>query len=244
MIEKVEKEKIEKPPDKKDVWKMFDRIAGRYDLLNRMLSFGQDKLWRKKLSKLLPDKENLSVLDLASGTADILITISEKNKNLSFGVGLDMAGEMLEVGQNKITKLNLDSKLTLIRSDAMNIPLVDNSFDAVTIAFGIRNMVDVNKSLFEMHRILKKDGKALILEFSLPQNSLIRGLYLFYFRYILPLVGSIISGDDYAYRYLNRTVETFPYGEEFCKLMEESGFKNVRQEKLTFGVAAIYSGHK
>ena len=244
MIEKVEKNSQPAAPDRQDVWKMFDRIAKRYDLLNRMLSFGQDQSWRRKISHLLPIVDNLKVLDLATGTADLLLSMYENSSRVELGVGLDMAGEMLAIGQKKIVSRKLNEKLQLIRSDAMTIPVSDCSFNAVTIAFGIRNLIDVEKSLTEMYRILKPGGKALLLEFSLPDNRFIRSLYLFYFRYILPLAGSIISGDDYAYRYLNETVETFPYGDKFCQLMEKSGFSEVKQHRLTFGVASIYCGNR
>lgn len=231
-------------PERKDVHLMFDRISGRYDLLNRLLSMRRDVVWRKKVAQLLPERENLSVLDLATGTGDLVLSLFENCPRVTYGVGLDMAGKMLEIAQDKVVRKNMSPKIELIRSDATELPVGDNRFSAVTIAFGIRNVTDVNRSLCEMHRILEPNGKALILEFSLPENKLIRSGYLFYFRRILPAIGSIVSGDGYAYRYLNQTVETFPYGQQFCALMENAGFENVKEHCLTLGIATIYEGTK
>jgi demethylmenaquinone methyltransferase/2-methoxy-6-polyprenyl-1,4-benzoquinol methylase len=231
-------------PSRKEVWKMFDRIAHRYDLLNRLLSAGQDVVWRKKVGKFLPQKQKLHVLDVATGTADLLIYMRETNPAVASGVGIDMAEQMLAIGREKLAKKGLDQQFTLRTGNAEAIPFSDNQFDAATISFGIRNVTDVPKALREMHRVLKPGGRALILEFSLPNNNLLRTLYLFYFRNILPKIGGLISGDFYAYKYLNNTVETFPYGKDFCKLMEDAGFNNVRMTPLTFGIATIYYGDK
>lgn len=235
--------KNENNPPREDVYKMFDRISGRYDLLNRLLSFRRDVAWRKKLLKLLPNRENLKILDLATGTGDVLLTLVENN-NVVSGVGLDMAPKMLKLAKLKISKNNLQDKLSLIHGDAVNIPFDDSSFDVVTIAFGIRNVTNVNQSLSEMYRVLSENSKALILEFSLPKSRLIKSFYLFYFRKILPFIGGIISGDSYAYKYLNQTVESFPYGEDFCELMRNAGFKTVKQYQLTSGIVSIYEGIK
>ncbi len=233
-----------KEPKRENVYKMFDRIASRYDLLNRLLSFRQDVAWRNKVVALLPQKENLSVLDLATGTGDLILSMAEKSKNFSSGVGLDMSGEMLKYAVIKAQDNIAYQNISFIRGDAVHIPFDTNTFDTVSIAFGIRNVVDVSKSLEEMHRVLTKNGKALILEFSLPKNRLVKAGYLFYFRHILPVIGGIISGDSYAYKYLNQTVESFPYGKEFCTLMEKAGFSTVSEHRLTFGIATIYEGVK
>ncbi len=234
---------LSKEPKRENVYKMFDRIASRYDLLNRLLSFRQDVIWRNKVVALLPEKENLSVLDLATGTGDLLLSMAEKSTYFTTGVGLDMSGEMLKFAIMKSQEKNTKN-LSFVRSDAVSIPFADNSFDTVSIAFGIRNVVDVQKSLQEMYRILTKEGKALILEFSLPKNKVVKAGYLFYFRHILPIIGGMISGDSYAYKYLNQTVESFPYGKEFCTLMEKAGFSSVSEHRLTFGIATIYEGVK
>jgi len=229
---------------RKEVWKMFDRIAHRYDLLNRLLSFGQDVIWRKRVAKHLPDRRELHVLDVATGTGDLLITLFEQNPNVQSGVGIDMAEKMLEFGRPKLEKRGVVDRFSLQTGNAMDIPFAENVFDAATISFGIRNVANVLGGLQEMRRVLKNNGRAIVLEFSLPKNKLMRHLYLFYFRHILPRLGGLISGDSFAYRYLNETVETFPYGEAFCDLMRRAGFQNVQMTPLTFGIATIYQGDK
>ncbi|MEW6411453.1 MAG: bifunctional demethylmenaquinone methyltransferase/2-methoxy-6-polyprenyl-1,4-benzoquinol methylase UbiE [Candidatus Zixiibacteriota bacterium] len=230
------------PPSREDVHKMFDRIAPRYDLLNRLLSFGRDVSWRKKVAHYLPHKDQLALLDVATGTGDLLVSLYSRSGRVATGVGMDLAVKMLSIAQKKIAAKNLGKILSVTIGDARTIPFGDGTFDAVTIAFGIRNVDPVEKALAEMYRVLSPGGKALILEFSLPENILMRKLYLLYFRYILPIIGAFISGDSYAYRYLNRTVETFPYGDDFCSLMKQAGFENVIGHRLTFGVATIYEG--
>lgn len=231
-------------PSRQEVWRLFDRIAPRYDLLNRLLSFRQDVSWRKKLARQLPADGKLTVLDLATGTADVLLTFFRENPRLKFAVGLDMAQEMLKLGRKKISQDPSQPSIYLIPADALKIPFHSGAFDVITIAFGIRNVLDVPQALREMYRLLKSGGRVLILEFSLPDWRLLRSLYLFYFRNVLPRVGGLISGDGYAYSYLNQTVETFPYGEEFCQLLIQAGFSKVQQINLTAGIAAIYQGDK
>lgn len=231
-------------PSRTDAWRMFDRIAHRYDLLNRLLSFRQDVAWRKLLVKLLPDRPSLHILDLATGTGDVLLSLCRGRKTIERAVGIDMAGKMLAIGKDKIAAEGLSGKATMVRGDATRLGVEDAMFDAVTIAFGIRNVIDVDAGLREMHRILKPGGRALVLEFSLPGNALFRALYLFYFRNVLPRVGGLISGDHAAYRYLNTTVETFPYGEAFCAMMRSAGFRDVKAHPLTMGIATVYQGDK
>ncbi len=224
------------------VWRMFDRIAPRYDLLNRLLSLRQDVVWRKKVAQYLPDRAGQIVLDVATGTADLLLSLFDKSDRISSAVGIDLSPKMLRLGLEKIASRRLADKISLVRADALGIPFADNSFDAVTIAFGIRNVADVPRALTEMHRVLKPGGKVLILEFSLPRNRFIRSLYQFHLRGILPRLGAIVSGDSHAYRYLNKTIETFPHGEEFCDVMRKAGFVEVQAAPLTFGIATIYHG--
>jgi demethylmenaquinone methyltransferase/2-methoxy-6-polyprenyl-1,4-benzoquinol methylase len=227
--------------DREGSWRMFNRIARRYDLLNRVLSMRQDVAWRKRLRRHLPDRPNLRVLDVATGTADVLLTLA-KDTRVTRGVGLDMAAEMLSVGQGKIAGRNLAAHTTLVRGDGVRLPFADGAFDAATIAFGIRNVPDVPAALAEMRRVLAPGGRAMVLEFSLPGNALMRHAYLFYFRHVLPRLGGFVSGDRKAYVYLNRTVETFPYGEAFLELMRAAGFRSVGAEPLTFGIATLYRG--
>ncbi len=231
-------------PSRSHAAKLFDRIAGRYDLLNRLLSAGRDVAWRKRMIQHLPAGDQLHALDLATGTADVLLTLLDRAPRVRGAVGLDLSAGMLAVGMRKIRRRKLSGRAALVRGDALLLPLPKELFDAVTIAFGIRNVTDVLAGLREIQRVLKPGGRALILEFSLPENALIRAGYLFYFRHILPRIGGLISGDAKAYRYLNQTVETFPYGEEFRALMREAGFETVTACPLTFGIATLYLGDK
>lgn len=221
---------------------MFDRIASRYDLLNRILSGRRDIAWRRSIAAFIKEMGDVFVLDVATGTGDVLLTIIDKCKNVTHGIGLDPAVKMLEIARKKTKDKGLSDKIEYICGDALKLPFDDNFFDVVTIAFGIRNVTDVDLALREMLRVLKTGGQVIILEFSLPSNPFLRWCYLKYFRYILPILGSIISGDKKAYKYLNTTVETFPYGREFCGIMEKAGFVKVKAKPLTFGIATLYSG--
>ncbi len=231
-------------PTEAESWKMFDRIARRYDFLNRLLSFRQDVSWRKRMIKCLPEGDSLAMLDLATGTGDVLINIYEKSGRIGRGIGLDMSGGMLKFGQMKLRKKQFSDSLRLMRGDAMAMGLAENSFDVATMSFGIRNVPDVPKALRDIHRVLKPGGRALILEFSIPGNSIIRAGYLFYFRHILTRIGGLISGDTKAYRYLNSTVEAFPSGEAFTSMMQDAGFDRIAAHELTFGIATLYVGDK
>lgn len=231
-------------PERQNVWQMFDRIAERYDFLNHTLSMGIDIGWRRRMSELLPSKPGLQVLDLATGTADIPLSFCAENADVSYVLGMDLAEKMLEIGRQKITASGRDGQIELKTGDAMAVPSKDQLFDAATISFGIRNVPNVSTTLEEMFRVLKPGGVALILEFSTPEMPGMKQGYLFYLRHVLPRIGSLISGDDYAYRYLNQTIETFPYGQEFCDLMIEAGFIDVCYEPQTAGIATIYRGLK
>ena len=227
-----------------EIWRMFDRIAERYDLLNHLLSLGQDIRWRKKVARFLIEKDDQYILDLATGTGDQLFYMFKSSRRISHAVGTDLAIKMLEKGRIKINKKQLGDSIVLEKGDAEDIKYPDNTFDAVTISFGIRNVKNVEKSLSEMFRVLNPGGRVLILEFSIPPNILMRRVYLYYFRYMLPFIGSLISGDGYAYRYLNQTVEGFPHGVAFSEILKKSGFDNVSMHPLTFGIATIYYGDK
>jgi demethylmenaquinone methyltransferase/2-methoxy-6-polyprenyl-1,4-benzoquinol methylase len=231
-------------PSRVDVWRMFDRVARRYDLLNRLLSLGIDCAWRRKMATFLPPGKDLRVLDLATGTADQLLFLFHGSDRVRSGLGMDLAEKMLHIGRQKVARQGLATAVALKIGDAMAIPEEDNRFDVVTMAFGIRNMTDVHKALQEMYRVLKPGGRVLILEFSLPGNRLFRKAYLFYLRYCLPWIGAFVSGDTHAYRYLNKTIETFPRGAAFCRLLKDRGFTAVVAHPLTFGIATIYGGDK
>lgn len=233
----------EHTPSKAASWRMFDRIAARYDLLNRLLSLRCDVAWRKKLARHLPGRQGLTILDVATGTADVLLTLCS-NGNVKQAVGVDMAMDMLNIGRHKTAARHLSDRITLLPGNALHLPALDDRFDAVTIAFGIRNIPDPIRALAEMRRVLNPGGRALVLEFSLPGRQWIRKLYLYYFRNILPRIGGVLSGDQAAYSYLNKTVEDFPYGDEFAAMLVKAGFEKVRYYPLTFGIATIYSADK
>lgn len=221
---------------------MFDRIAGRYDVLNRSLSFGQDVAWRKRLRRHVPSDRPVTLLDFATGTGDQILFLLGGKAPIQKAVGYDLAEEMLEIGRGKVAQKGLEDKVTLLTGDAMACPAEEASADLVTITFGIRNVEDVPTALREMYRVLVPGGKACVLEFSLPANRFIKWGYLKYFRHVLPKIGGWVSGDAYAYNYLNTSVETFPCGEAFCDLMRDAGFSDVQAEPMTFGVATLYTG--
>lgn len=227
---------------KKTSFEIFNRIAKSYDSVNRILSFGLDVGWRNRVGALLPHGRTLRLLDLATGTADQVIMLCDSNQNIESAVGMDLSEEMLDIGRTKISRFN--GKIRLETGDAVQLPIKDAQYDAITISFGIRNIDDVLASMREMYRVLNDGGKALILEFSLPENPMIRFGHLFYLRWVLPLVGGLISGDYAAYKYLNTSIEEFPYGDAFCELLSEAGFEKVRAHPLTYGIATIYEACK
>lgn len=229
--------------DKSDVGKMFDNIAKRYDFLNHFLTLNIDKTWRKKAVKQLQTKEQAIYLDIASGTGDLAIAIA-KRKNPKQVIGIDISEGMLEIGREKVKRLGLDSIISLQLDNSESLPFNNNLFDAATIGFGIRNFENSSKGLDEIYRILKPDGELVILEFSRPQNTIIRWIYDIYFRHVLPFIGKLLSKHSSAYNYLPESVIHFPYGQEFVNMMDKSGFKDITYQSLTFGIAMIYRGIK
>ncbi len=225
---------------KNESWKMFNRIARRYDLLNRLLSGRRDVVWRKKCAQQLETDRPITVVDLATGTGDLLRQLLRDRPNIQMAIGLDPAIDMLKIGRGKLRHLGG----LMLHGDAQKISLKNESADYITMAFGIRNVPDIDAVFAEMYRVLKYGGRILILEFSLPHNDVIRAVYLLYFRFVLPFIGGLISGDRTAYTYLNQTVEDFPYGEAFCKRLEYAGLKDVKATSLTFGIATLYSAAK
>ncbi|HOW36525.1 MAG TPA: bifunctional demethylmenaquinone methyltransferase/2-methoxy-6-polyprenyl-1,4-benzoquinol methylase UbiE [Candidatus Omnitrophota bacterium] len=229
---------------KAESWKMFNQISGRYDLLNKVFSFGLQKSWRRKLVRFFPQSPDLKVLDVATGTGEVLLTALSMRPDIKTAFGIDLADKMLEIARIKAQQQELEERITFSHGDCNQIPFPDNSFDVVTIAFGIRNMPNVIEALKEIFRILKPAGCILILESSLPENKFIRGIYLFYLRNFIPALGLIVSRSKYAYRYLNETIEDFPYGKDFCKIMSIAGFSNCEAHPLTLGVVTVYEGIK
>ena len=227
---------------KEQVALMFDNISPKYDLLNHLLSLGIDIQWRKKAIKLLSSTKPQTILDVATGTADFAIqSLSLKPKNV---IGVDISDGMLEIGRQKIKKKNLDHVITLENGDSENLRFEDNNFDAVIVAFGVRNFENLENGLLNMNRVLKKDGKVIILEFSKPTSFPFKQMYNFYFKSILPIIGNVISKDNSAYTYLPESVQAFPQGAKFLEILKKTGFNQTECIQLTFGICSIYTGVK
>ena len=221
---------------------MFDNISGNYDFLNHFLSAGIDILWRKKAIGKLKEHRPKTILDIATGTADLAIeAISLQPENIT---GIDISVKMLEIGRKKITKKELDSKIQLEVGDAENLPFEDEAFDAVMSAFGVRNFENLEKGLQSMNRVLKKGGMVVILEFSKPQTFPISSIYKLYFKRILPIIGKVVSNHNSAYTYLPNSVMEFPDGDEFLSIMNSCGFSDCKKQRLSLGIATIYTAIK
>ncbi|WP_010663874.1 bifunctional demethylmenaquinone methyltransferase/2-methoxy-6-polyprenyl-1,4-benzoquinol methylase UbiE [Marinilabilia salmonicolor] len=223
---------------KEQVRSMFDRIAPRYDLLNRLLSFGIDRIWRKNVVKLLKGLQAPIILDVATGTGDLAIEICKIDPVEVYGV--DLSPQMLEFAQKKIQQKRLHMTITLKEADSENLPFESNFFDAVTVAFGVRNFENLSKGLSEMQRVLRPGGKLIVLEFSKPASFPFKQLYHFYFTRILPWWGGLISKDKDAYRYLPASVLQFPEGMEFENELRAAGLEPEKSIPQTFGIATIY----
>lgn len=228
---------------KKEVREMFNRIATTYDRLNHLLSLGIDKRWRRKTLQILKPYSPKIILDVATGTGDMAIQAFKIIQAQKI-VGIDIAEEMLAIGQKKISSMGLDSHIELIPGDTEHIPFETESFDAAMVAFGVRNFENLEKGLQEIHRILNPNGIFMVLEFSMPVTFPVKQLYNFYFSSLLPFIGSIISKDKFAYSYLPDSVKNFPEGKDFLQLLESSGFTQTRAKRLSFGISTIYYGQK
>lgn len=222
---------------------MFDGIARRYDLLNHLLTFGIDIWWRNRCVAMIKRTPQPTIVDVATGTGDLALTLHRKLKPRKI-IGLDLSNEMLEIGIQKIEKLGLTDQIEMRQENCEATSLLDNCCDIVAIGFGIRNFQSPQKGLAEFYRILKPQGELTVLEFSQPRSKLFKSLFNLYFRYILPFVGRCISKHPIAYTYLPQSVESFPCGVVFCRMIEEAGFRNVKHRPLTFGIATVYQGTK
>ncbi|MCF6266011.1 MAG: bifunctional demethylmenaquinone methyltransferase/2-methoxy-6-polyprenyl-1,4-benzoquinol methylase UbiE [Desulfuromusa sp.] len=225
------------------VRQMFDDIAYRYDLLNRLLSFGIDRRWRRFAVSQLSIPKNGRVLDIATGTCDVALEVAEQTDPSVVIVGEDFTQGMLVQGQSKLQKSSHGRRIMLVNAPCEEIPHPDNCFDGITIAFGIRNVVDRQTGLNEMYRVLKPGGSVVILEFSNPRSQLFRKLYYLYFQKILPTIGGLLSKRS-AYQYLPDSVIEFPSQEEFSRMMGEAGFQRLQYVDQTFGIATVYVGDK
>lgn len=226
---------------KTEVEDMFDNIAPKYDLLNHVLSMKIDVLWRNTLVKWMNKDAPKLVLDVATGTGDLAIAVQKGTR--AEVVGLDLSQQMLNVGIDKIKKLNLDQKISMQKGDAENLPFEDNKFDAVSVAFGVRNFENLEKGLAELRRVVKENSSVYILEFSKVEGFL-APFYMFYFKNILPQIGKLVSKDNRAYTYLPDSVNAFPFGEKMKQILLDTGYSKVEYKKLSLGIATIYKATK
>ena len=228
---------------KAQVAEMFDAIAPGYDFLNRFLSGGIDIYWRKKALNTLATLQPKAILDVATGTGDLAIMAAKRLKPESI-VGIDISPKMLSSGRNKIKKRSLDKTISLIDGDSEAIKFNDNTFDAVTVAFGVRNFEQLETGLREILRVLKPGGKLVVLEFSRPSSPFWKKLYNVYMRHIAPVFAGVLSRNKKAYIYLNESIQAFPEGKDFISIMDKTGFKQTTCKPLTFGICSIYTGEK
>ncbi len=222
---------------------MFNQIAGKYDFLNRLLSVGIDVYWRKKglqqLSSIFPD----NLLDVATGTADVAIMAAKMLRPTSI-VGMDISSGMLDIAQKKIQEKGLSHTIQLKLADSEAMPFDDNQFDAVTVAFGVRNFQDLRKGLSEIRRVLKPGGKLMVLEFSKPTFPLVKWIYTFYMKIVTPNLGKLFSKNKAAYTYLDKSIQQFPEGKNFIKILQEIGYQQTEHKPLSAGICSIYCGIK
>jgi len=233
---------LNKSPEK--IAGMFDAIAGNYDFLNHLLSAGIDKRWRRKAIRSLQLTGREQVLDLCTGTADLAIAALDARPGAARVLGVDFAGAMLRVGLEKSRSLALTTRLTLVRGDAASIPAASASVDAVTVAFGIRNVQDTQRACDEIFRVLRPGGRVAVLEFAIPTTPGVRAAYLWYFNRVLPLIGKVVSRHNAAYGYLPASVGAFATQDEFVKILRQSGFGEIRAVPLTFGIVYLYTAQR
>lgn len=227
---------------KEQVVQMFDTISDDYDGLNRVISFGTDVKWRRKVVNLLKTKKPNNILDIATGTGDLAIHLVETGANTI--VGLDISPGMLAVAQKKVDARKLNNTIEIVVGDSENLPFKDNSFDAITVAFGVRNFENLQKGLSEIYRVLGQNGTFVVLETAVPEKFPFKQGYHFYSRYVLPTIGKLLSKDKSAYRYLSESASVFPHGEAFNNILRKIGFIEVTNRPQTFGVASIYVATK
>jgi len=242
MSEKITPYKDSSLGKKEQVAQMFDNISGNYDNLNRVISFGIDTKWRKKVLKIVSDSKPGIILDIATGTGDLAILMTQTKAEKI--IGLDISAGMLEVGKKKIEERKLSHIIDMVLGDSEKIPFEDNYFDAITVGFGVRNFENLEKGFAEILRVLKPNGVFVILETSVPDKTPYKQGYKFYSKNILPLIGKLFSKDNAAYGYLSESAAVFPYGEALNNILRKTGFIDVVAMPQTFGVATIYSASK
>jgi len=226
---------------REQVERMFDSISPKYDLLNRVFSLGIDQGWRRKVMRLVAQEPVEHLLDVATGTADLAILASKKVPQVT---GVDISEGMLEHGRTKVAKRGLQKRVVLQRADSADLPFPDATFDAVTVAFGVRNFEELEKGIAEMRRVLKPNGRLFVLEFSKPRHAPMKQLFRFYFHRVMPFFGRLVSKDKAAYTYLPKSVDAFPEGADFVRIMEKTGLRECSASALTGGIASLYRGRK
>jgi demethylmenaquinone methyltransferase/2-methoxy-6-polyprenyl-1,4-benzoquinol methylase len=227
---------------KKQVEQMFDNISGNYDGLNRVISFGIDLKWRRKVIEMVKKTNPKYILDVATGTGDLAIAMADSDAEKI--IGLDISAGMLQVGKDKIQKKELNKRIEMVQADSENLPYPDHTFDAITVAFGVRNFENLEKGLSEIYRVLSPGGIFVVLETSIPTKFPFKQGYRVYSNYILPIIGKLFSKDKSAYQYLSESASVFPYGEKFNNILRKTGFTEVENLPQTFGVSTIYSATK
>ncbi len=228
---------------KRQVTQMFDRIAPHYDFLNRLLSLGIDVYWRRRAIARIRDLAPERILDVATGTADVALEAARQLAPRQI-IGIDISEQMLDIGRRKITDRRYEGVITLQQGDSENLPFENNTFDAITVAFGVRNFENLERGLSEMQRVLKPGGKLVVLEFSRPKLFPFKQLFNAYFRYVLPAIGRLTSKDPRAYRYLYESVQAFPEGRQFQDILQKTGYKTSQCIPLTLGICSVYSAEK
>lgn len=227
---------------KAQVTQMFDTISKNYDGLNRVISLGIDVKWRKKVVRIVSKSSPNTILDIATGTGDLAINLVKTGASTI--VGLDISPGMLAIGKEKVTQKHLNEKIEMVIGDSENLPFENDAFDAITVAFGVRNFENLEKGLKEILRVLKPNGTFVVLETSVPTKFPFKQGYFFYSKYILPTIGRLFSKDKIAYNYLSESAAVFPFGEDFNNILRKTGFINVENKPQTFGVASIYVASK
>ncbi len=227
---------------KEEVAEMFNNISGKYDFLNHFLSLGIDRIWRKKAIKILGKVQPKKILDIATGTGDFAIEALKLNPEEV--IGIDISEGMLKVGQEKMVKKKIDHIIKLQLGDSENLEFDDNTFDGYTVGFGVRNFENLKAGLGEMLRVLKPNGMGIVLEFSKPKKFPVKQYYAFHSKYIIPTIGKSVSKDSSAYEYLPESIQAFPEGENFIKILQEVGYKDCGMQTVSGGIATIYWGKK
>ncbi len=230
-------------PKTEQVRDMFDSIAPAYDFMNRAMTFGVDKWWRSVAVNMICKENPATILDIATGTADLAIKLADKIKTVRV-TGVDLSSNMIEIGRQKVAQRNLSDRIDLMTADCLNLPYADNSFDCITVAYGVRNFEHLDKGYAEMFRVMKPGGMLVVIELSTPTNPVVKPFYRLYTKHIIPLAGKLVSKDVRAYSYLPESIAAVPQGDNMLSLIKGAGFNDAHFKTLTFGTCSIYTAKK